>query len=105
MEKEKQNISELSKAISKDFSLINSKDLRNYEELKNYLTKEIRNLIDKKYDVLISILYRIDIDSRKIEELFSSENKENIPSGLAELIIERQLQKLKFRRLYKEGKI
>lgn len=107
----KEQIVELSKMISNDFSLINSnlipasERINDTSELKDYLRKEIGILIDKKYDLLLSALYRIDIDDKKIEELFAGKNREYIPDKLADLIIERQLQKLKFRQLHKEGKI
>jgi hypothetical protein len=51
----------------------------------------IQHLIDKNFDGLINLLYRIDVDENKIKEAF----KENQQSAtiLAHLIIER-LQKI-----------
>ncbi|MEJ2103091.1 MAG: hypothetical protein P8X47_00785 [Ignavibacteriaceae bacterium] len=53
----------------------------------------------------MNVLYKIDISEEKLSELFSAENKDYIPASLADLIIERQLEKVRLRKLYKEGKI
>jgi len=37
--------------------------------------------------------------------LFSGSGRDAIPSSLADMIIERQLEKLRLRKLYKEGKL
>jgi hypothetical protein len=103
-------VSSLSKMIEKDFTLqgseclIPSVDLNSLEEFKKYLTAKLSYLLDNKYDVLINTLYRIDVDENKLNELFSGKNKVNIPEVLAELIIARQLLKVRFRQKYNEGK-
>ena len=51
--------------------------------------------MDTNYEKLINILYRIDINEDKLNELFDSKNREFIPEQLAELIIERQIQKVR----------
>jgi hypothetical protein len=107
----KSELTELSLILSKDFEtispdfIINVKDIRNINEFKKVLSDKIKVLLENKFDLLINLLYRIDIEDRKIEELFSKKDKENIPGSLAELIIERQLQKIYYRKIYKEGKI
>ena len=112
MEKEKNSdIIELSGIINRNFSeispgfLLSVEDIKNIEEMKRYLSNKINILLEEKYDSLINILYRIDVDDKKIERVFSSEKKGNIPDKIADLIIERQLQKIHFRKMYKEGKL
>ena len=110
MEENKQ-INEIVKFVEKDFSisesnsLIPSKDVDSLEEFRIYLTGKLRCLLDEKFDLLVNILYRIDINEKKLSELFSGQNRDFIPTSLADLIIERQLQKIKLRKLYKEGKL
>jgi hypothetical protein len=105
------DILELSGIINRNFSmvspgfLISSEDIKNIEEMKRYLSAKIKILLEEKYDSLINILYRIDINDKKIEEVFSSGEKESIPGKIADLIIERQLQKIHYRKMYKEGKL
>lgn len=104
-------VKEVSKFISKDFtigndeSLIPSGNYKTLEEFKFYLTQKIAYLMDNKYDTLINTLYRIDVSEEKLAGLFSGENREYIPAVIAELIIERSLQKVRFREKYKRGEI
>lgn len=106
-----EEIHSIQKFVSKDFvrndysSLIPNNDFERLEEFKKYLTEKMRDLLDKNYNLLINTLYRIDISEKKLSELFSSRNKELIPEKLADLIIERQIEKIIFRKRYREGKL
>lgn len=108
MSEEKIQVTEVSETISKDFdkagisSMITAESFDDLEELKKHLTSKIKELLDNEYEKLINILYRIDINEDKLNELFGSKNRDYIPAHLAELIIERQLQKIHFRNAYKE---
>lgn len=111
MKEEKEQVVEIVKFVEKDFlisdnnSLIPSTDLTSLEDFRKYLTEKLKFLLDEKFDTLVNILYRIDINEKKLSQLFSGNNRNSIPSVLADLIIERQLQKIKLRKLYKEGKL
>lgn len=83
-------------------SIINIDDMSSFEELKKYLTEKISLMMDKNFDMLLSSLYRIDISEEKITSLFSASNREFIPEKLAELVIERQIQKIYYRNLYRK---
>jgi hypothetical protein len=108
---EKEQLTEVSKFISDSFtqdeskSLIPNSDFKTLEEFKKYLTNKLAELLDTKYDTLINILYRIDVGEDKLSELFSGKNREYIPAALADIIIDRSLQKVIFRQMYKEGKL
>lgn len=107
----KEEIPELSEQISQDFQkftgeyLIQHSEITKQEELKKLLAERIRFMMDHKFDLLISLLYRIDIDDDKVNNLFAGKDKTDIPGKLADLIIERQLQKFYFRKIYKEGNL
>ena len=111
MESDKQPFEEIVKFVEKDFlisendSLIPSTNLESLEEFRKYLTEKLKVLLDEKFDALVNILYRIDISEKKLSKLFSGDNRDSIPSVLADLIIDRQLQKIRLRKLYKEGKL
>jgi len=111
MEEEKKQVVEIVKFVEKDFlisdnnSLIPSTDLASLEEFRKYLTEKLKILLDEKFDTLVNILYRIDISEKKLSQLFSGINRTSIPASLADMIIERQLEKLRLRKLYKEGKL
>ena len=110
-ELKQEEIFSLQKSVSKDFvkndysSLIPNNDFERLEEFRKYLTEKMKDMLDKNYNLLINTLYRIDISEKKVSELFSSKNKELIPEKLADLIIERQIEKINFRKLYREGNL
>lgn len=109
MKEDKDNISQLKKAVSsdfynyKEFSLLAEEDLSTLDEFKIYLTEKISELMVKNFDGMLRILYQIDIDDIKIKDVIHSENKYKA-SMIADLIIERQIQKIETRRKYKESK-
>lgn len=107
----KDEIFSIQKFVSKDFvkndysSLIPNNDFERLEEFRVYLTEKMKDLLDNNFNLLINTLYRIDISEKKLSGLFASKNKESIPERLAELIIERQIQKINFRKRYREGEL
>lgn len=108
---DKSEIFSLQKIVEKDFvddrfrTLIPNNDFEKLEEFRDYLTIKLKNLYENNFELLINTLYRIDVSETKLSELFNSKNRDNIPEILAELIIERQLQKIRFRQQYREGKL
>jgi len=111
MDNENNHLTDLSTFVSKNFeipdsdSLIPAGDFKSLEEFKTFLTDRLAFLLDNKYDSLINILYRIDVPEDKLNELFAKRNRDYIPEALANLIIERSLQKVRFRQKYKKGEL
>ena len=107
----KEEIFSIQKFVSKDFvkndysSLVPNNDYERLEEFRKYLTDKMKDMLDKNYNLLINTLYRIDISEKKLAELFSAKNKESIPQKLADLIIERQIEKINYRRRSREGNL
>lgn len=83
-------------------SILKIKDVTSFEDLKRYLAEKISLMMDKNFELLLSSLYRIDISEEKINNLFSGSNRDFIPEKLAEFIIERQMQKIYYRNLYRK---
>lgn len=108
---DKSEIQSLQIFVEKDFvddrfkTLIPNNDFERLEEFRNYLIVKLKELYEHNYELLLNTLYRIDVSETKLSELFSNENKDNIHERLADLIIERQLQKIRFRQQYREGKL
>ncbi len=69
-------------------------------ELQQKLTIFINDLILNDFQKLISILYKVDVDEKKLKRIL----KENIGTDAAEiiatLVIERKLQKIETRRQF-----
>ena len=66
-------------------------------ELKNIITDHVNLLISNNFNKLISLLYRLDINESKLKQLLADSPGEDAGMIIAELIIERQLQKIKSR--------
>ncbi|MDZ7767382.1 MAG: hypothetical protein U5K00_23695 [Melioribacteraceae bacterium] len=71
--------------------------------IKEFLSKRIAELMAKNQERFFNTLYRIDINENKVAQVLNT--SKNIPDDLADLIIERQLQRLKTQMLYKQGKL
>lgn len=103
------NLNDVSKSISNEFtkdgtnSLVPFFKTQSKDEFKKYLTERLAYLIDHNFELLVNTLYRIDVNEEKLSKLFSGDNREHIPSKLADLIIERQIQKINLRNKYKGG--
>jgi hypothetical protein len=68
------------------------------DQLKEQLIIYINDLINHDFEKLIYYLYRIDVHEQKIKQLLQQHEGENAAEILAQLIIDRQLQKIKFRK-------
>lgn len=81
---------------------INPEDKNDIIDLEKALVAYLNNLVNQDFNLLISILYRVDISEEKVV-LALSENLEKETAGitLARLIIQRQKEKLYYRNLYK----
>ena len=66
-------------------------------ELKNIIADHVNLLISTNFNKLISLLYRLDINESKLKQLLADSPGEDAGMIIAELIIERQLQKIKIR--------
>jgi lipoprotein NlpI len=68
-----------------------------YEELQAQLAAHINQLIKDDFQKLVGYLYRIDVHEQKLKTLLKQHPDEDAGNIIAELIIERQLQKIKTR--------
>ena len=67
------------------------------EELKEKLTAFINDLINHDFEKLVFYLYRIDVNESKMRQLLEQWEGENAAGLIADLIIERQSEKVKSR--------
>lgn len=69
-----------------------------YEEMREKLAAHINHLINTNFEKLVFYLYRIDVDENKMRKLLDNNKNQDSALLLADLIIERQLQKIESRR-------
>ena len=70
------------------------------EELHRMLTTHINTLLNSGLEKLINLLYRLDINESKIRESLSDNVGQDAAPLIANLIIERQEEKIKSRQQY-----
>ena len=72
-------------------------DAISLEELRQKLVLHINHLINHNFEKLVFYLYRIDVNESKMKQLLAQKEGENAAGLIADLVIERQLQKIKSR--------
>lgn len=86
--------------LSTDLIQINNGDL--FQELSNYLN----HLVDTDFNKLVALLYRIDVSEQKVRmELANPPQNRTAGEIIAQLIIDREQQKIEWRRKYRNGEI
>jgi len=69
-------------------------------ELLNLLTKYIQEIIDSDFQYFLWLLYKIDVDEKKIKETIKKD-PQNSSETIAKLIIERIKEKMKTREKFR----
>jgi hypothetical protein len=64
-------------------------------DVEEKLAAHINYLIQKKFEKLVSLLYRIDVNEKKLKHILHLYANENAGKIIAQLIIGRQLEKIK----------
>lgn len=90
-------ISELSNKLEIDLP-----EKRSLEELKVFLSRYIDHLISNNPDKLVSILSRVDVSEKELKANLQNK-EENASSIMAQMIIERQMEKIKTRERYRSN--
>ena len=72
------------------------------EEIKAILMQHISHLIDHNFEKLVFFLYRVDVDETKMRALLEQQQEKDAAGLIADLIIERQLQKIKSRQEFSD---
>ena len=72
-----------------------------FEVLKERLASHINFLIQSDLQKLVSILYRVDVSESKLKHLLKENPGYDAANIITDLIIERQLEKIKSRQEYR----
>ncbi len=93
--------------LHKDFSLEENSlpAVNDLPLIREHLIKRVTELISRDYDRFINNLYRIDVNETKVSEILHAKDRTTIPEKLADLIIERQIMRVKTQMLYRERKL
>lgn len=85
--------------IIKDWQLVPG--TYNEAQLRNLLAERINHLVRHDLNLLVSMLYRIDVDEGKLRKTLASYPSVDAGLIIADLVIERQYQKNKNRQQFK----
>ena len=69
------------------------------------LTLVIEHLLQNNFEKLCNAMYRLDVSERKFQEVLATAEPADISALLASLVIEREMQKVVTRNLYKNREI
>jgi hypothetical protein len=75
-----------------------------YEEIRSALSVRVNYLIIHDFNKLVTILYRIDINEKLLRTKLETEEKD-AGAVIADMIIERQIQKLKTKQEFRSDNI
>jgi hypothetical protein len=73
-----------------------------FQELQEKLTERISHLINNDFEALVNLLYTVDVNETRLRSLLKEHT--NTAHVIAELIIERQMQKIKTRQEFKASR-
>ena len=93
--------------LHKDFSLEKESlpAVNDLAGIREHLINKVTELMSRDYDRFLNNMYRIDVSESKVSEILHSKNRITIPERFADLIIERQLLRIKTQMLYRDGKL
>jgi len=94
-------VKELTQLIAKDLQLnLSEMEFPDEDVLRDFLRKQIGYLMDKEFNKLINIFYRLDIDEKKVKEVLTLASPESIVDELVSLVLEREKLKIYYRQKY-----
>jgi len=96
----KETVEELERAIIPLVDEYTNVSFKAFEDLRNWLIEQVTYLIDRDFEHLLRILYLIDVNEMKVRKLISENEGEDAPVIIADLILERQAQKIRSRKKY-----
>jgi len=75
------------------------------EELKYSIARKIDYMLNHQMEKLMQVLYMVDVSQSKLDAVFAENSKELLPLAIAELVIERELQKINTREQFNNSNI
>ncbi len=86
--------------IEKYIAKLSTEDGIKESVLEEKLQKSILKILRNNHSYIFQLLYKYDVSESKAQQAFKQINDEDIALALAKLFIEREKQKIYFRKLY-----
>ncbi len=89
--------------LENEFALI-VKPGCSWQELEGLLSRRINDLIHHDFGRLVAILYRVDVNEKKLRYFLEQNAGEDAGALIARLILQRQQEKIRSREAYRKEK-
>ncbi len=96
-----QGIQQLTALVAQDFDPARLEQVITEEQLLEVLSEQVAWMIEHRLEYLMSLMYRLDVDERKVDRALSPLAEEPAHFALAKLILERQKQRVFTKQHYK----
>lgn len=96
------DLDSLKSFLQNNFSLTSGEEEQSWEQLKDLLAQRILLWLRTDMDKLLQALYRIDVSDRDTAHAFELGEVNAVAKSLAELILNRQLQKIDYAQRFKD---
>lgn len=92
---------ELKNSLAQNFDLIIPEKLSE-EDLTDMLSNYINQLIQTDFEKLIFLMYKIDVDEKKLKQLLHQQPQNDAGKIIARLIIQRQQEKIAAKKQFRQ---
>jgi hypothetical protein len=82
----------------------NSISFSSFAEFRKFIIRRINEWINNDFEHLLYLLYRIDVHEDKVRRMLKDQKGEDASEIIADLIIDRQKQKIETRKLFRFNK-
>ena len=101
---------QLASLINKDVgsleeSLMIPAGLPDRDSIREKLAILIAHLMQNNFEKLCQAMYRLDVSEAKFDRVMHQLPLEEIPFAISDLVIEREMQKVRTRMMYKRGEL
>lgn len=92
----------LRNVLSKSWGVQNV-DSTDLEVLRIALEISIKNLLSDDFEALVQLMYRIDVNESKFHQSMSLPSLDEKAHAISHLVLNRELQRIEFRKKYSQG--
>jgi hypothetical protein len=86
--------------LKKDFEISKEKEATTKEELIDLLLPVIQQMLNRDFERLLQICYRVDLGENKLKSILHESDPEMMAFDLAKALVERQMLKIEIKRKY-----
>ena len=106
--RDRENVRDVSELVVRDFCLEEKREsivTNDLQEFRGNLCKVINHMLDHDFERLLNAMYRLDINEDRFKKILTGQKIENVAQNIADLVINRELQKLITRRKHNDGNL